>query len=55
MEYVKPVISAKIFSVNSYLADELSANENQEIIDPSIDNTNLGDIGYVILNNIFNP
>ena len=66
MKYENPEIKFLKFSVNSFLGDDLlSAFEHEGISGggsgsgegggSNIDDTNLGDIGHEILNNIFGP
>ncbi len=53
MKYEKPEILVRRFCTEAYLEDDLiSAGGDTSSI---IDDTNLGDIGHEILDNIFNP
>ena len=52
MQYKKPEIRVQQFHADAFLAEDLSAAGNDQ--DPFIDDTNLGDIGHEILDNIFN-
>ncbi len=52
MNYKKPEVILRKFSTESYLEDAISA-AGEEGGSNIIDDTNLGEIGFEILNNIF--
>ena len=52
MNYEKPCITVQTFSTQAFLAEDLSATGDND--NPFVDDTNLGDIGHEILDNIFN-
>ena len=57
MNYEKPEVKLQKFSADAFLGDDLlSALEHEGMGGgtSTTDETNLGDIGYEILNNIFN-
>lgn len=56
MNYEKPEVKIQKFSADAFLGDDLlSALEHEGLGGgDNPDDTNLGDIGYEILNNIFN-
>ena len=51
MSYEKPQISLHLFKTESFLEDAISTADGEG--GSSIDDSNLGDIGFEILNNIF--
>ena len=55
MNYNKPELKAQKFSTESYLGEvDFSATGNEGGGSSIIDDTNLGEIGHEILDNIFN-
>ena len=57
MNYIKPELKLQRFTADAFLGDDLLSALEHEGMGGGTDNpddTNLGDIGYEILNNIFN-
>lgn len=55
MNYEKPEVKAQKFSAEAFLGEiDFSATGNEGGGNPDIDDSNLGEIGHEILENIFN-